>query len=98
MAHRIRDLLDDVPVINYITIIKPTVGYRWRDSRLMISVYISQHPSTSPSYASRLQQPPHGAIYVQQCKAISSSRTAGQSDMDKEALHIPGRLYGTHLH
>jgi len=68
MEHRVRDLLDGVPVINYITIIRPTVGYRWRDSGLMVSVYISQHPSTSPSNASRLQQPPHGAIYVQQCR------------------------------
>ena len=50
MAHRIRDLLDGVPVINYIRPTIITVGYRWRDSGLMISVYISHHPYTSPEF------------------------------------------------
>ena len=52
------------------------------------SVYISQNQSTSPSYASRSQQPPNGVINVQQSKATSSFRTVGQSDMDKERTHV----------
>ena len=56
------------------------------------------YPSTSPSYVSLSQQLPHGVTCVQQCKAISSSRTVGQSDMDKEVSPIPIRLFGTHFH
>jgi len=45
-----------------------------------------------------LQQPPHGVICVQQRKAILSSRTVGQSNMDKVVSPIVVRLFGTHLH
>jgi len=75
----IRDLLHWLPV-NRETSIRCVCSY--------ISVHISLHPSTSPSYASQLQQTPVGVIYVQQCKATSSSLTVGQSDMDKEVLPI----------
>jgi len=54
-----------------------------------VSTSVSIHLPRAPCYASRLQQLLNGVIYVQQCKATSSSRTPGQSDMDKEALFIP---------
>jgi len=85
-----RDLLHWLPV-------KQRIEYK---TCVLVFVYkclhISLHPSTSPSYASRLQQPPVGVIYVQQCNATLSSLTVGQSDMDKEVLPIPGWIFGTH--
>ena len=71
----IRDLLHWLPV-NRETSIRCVCSY--------ISVHISLHPSTSPSYASQLQQTPVGVIYVQQCKATSSSLTVGQSVWTKK--------------
>ena len=66
--------------------------------KMCVHVYISQNPSTSSSYPSRLQQPPNGVIYVQQCKTTLSSRTVGQSDMDKDVSPIPAHFFGTHFH
>ena len=67
--------------------------------KMCVLIYkLSTSVNTSPSYASRLQQPPVRVIYVQQCKATSSSLTVGQSDMDKEVLPILDRIFGTHTH
>jgi len=70
--------------------------------KMCVLVYKCLHQLT-PIYLSELYIPvaatvPHGVTCVQQCKTISSSRTVGQSDMDKEVLPIPVWLFGTHFH
>jgi len=62
---------------------------RVQDVRARIQVFTSvKHPSTSPTSLS--QQLPHGVTCVQQCKAISSSRTVAQSDVDKKSFAYSG--------